>query len=616
MRSKSRRWIGVDGEGVGRKPHRYVLLACSDGDYIQQRGGLSTIDCLEFLLDLGTRDARVCGYFLGYDWTKILQDLTRSVSGRMAIYTLFRPELRARPGGGFAYVTYKRYRLHWLATAMRIADDRGRKVTVWDLGKYYQMPFCKMEGGKLIGALVKWNVGVEVQARIAAMKDKRDRFTYRDIKKIREYCFQEVEALKELADKLYQAHVDADLLGTGWYGPGSPAGVLLNRHGIREQRGHLPPHLLAPVAIAFAGGRAEISRNGPIKGPIGGYDISSAYPYHATNLPCLVHGRWVKVTKEKEIKRKDVAHAIVYGHIRELGAVAWGPLPIRTKKGEIVFPRSGASGWWWRDEWLAARAGWSGLEFECAYVLKRECDCQPFKFIPDLFELRKQVGKETGAGILLKLTINSLYGKLAQTVGNPQFASRAWAGMITSGTRAQVLRLMLKHERLDSVLMIATDGLFSTEILPMSDKIVLGGWERTIYDQITLIRPGQYWVDQEKIRARGLGRENLDKQAQRTLVRAIAKGVAGVVLKDKVGFGGAKQWVNGVDVEHLRVYPPYGEWLASPSHVSLEAGPIKRNPDWSLRALCGEESHPYGGGNTAAINELEDIFEQLRELTY
>ena len=157
MRTKTRRWIGVDGEGVGRDPHRYVLLACSEGDYIESRTGLSTVDCLEFLLDLSTRDARVCGYYLSYDWTMILKDLDNS-----ALFTLFRPELRAR-GNSFERVKFKkRYELHWLAGAMWIRDTKTkRKLTVWDLGKYYQGPF--------VNALQDWKIRVDVQKEIAAM---------------------------------------------------------------------------------------------------------------------------------------------------------------------------------------------------------------------------------------------------------------------------------------------------------------------------------------------------------------------------------------------------------------------------------------------------------------
>lgn len=670
MRTKARRWIGVDGEGVGREPHRYVLLACSDGDSIESRSGLSTVDCLDFLLDLSTRDARVCGYYLSYDWTMILKDLDD-----MALYTLFRPELRAR-GNTFDRVQYKRYELHWLAGAMWIRDTKSsRKLTVWDLGKYYQGPF--------VNALEDWAIRKDVQAEIAAMKKRRSVFTWREIKRIRQYCMNECEALAEFADAVEQAHKDADLTPRGWFGPGSTAGVLLKRHSIDERRGILPPRMLEAVAIAFAGGRAEISRNGYVRGPIHGYDISSAYPYHASRLPCLEHGRWERVTRERDLRGRGRVHALVHGHIHHCPG-SWGPLPVRLPKGSIVFPRGGASGWWWRDEWLAARRGWrKGLTFDHAYVLRQECDCHPFSFIPDLFRHRLAVGKETGEGKVLKLALNSLYGKLAQTIGKAQFASRAWAGMITSGTRAQVLDLMLRHKSNANVLMIATDGLFSTERIEGADicessdkdKIVLGGWEHKEHDSITLVRPGIYWLGgaqilpfpqaQEaseevarsvdavgsaihvrdrignaavlpadlvhvrevsgnvttlpvmqiggtKIRARGLGRDNLTN-AKVELALALHRGDQRVKLAARDAFGGAKLCIRAQRDGSVKRSRVYGQWHTMPTRVSLKPSP-KRARDWAPPLLDGVESLAYGTIDTRVTGEVFEILEMIRDL--
>lgn len=611
MRTKARRWLGVDGEGVGRSPHRYVLLACSDGDYVEDRRGLSTVDCLEFLLSLGTRDARVCGYFLSYDWTKILQDVTRA--DPLAVYALFRPELRTRQQGGFERVEFKRYRLHWLASAMWIRDDRGRHVTVWDLGKYYQGPFVE--------ALQDWKIRPDVQKQIAAMKKRRSRFKWSDMSQIRKYCMQECQALSEFGTKLELAHTNADLTPRSWYGPGSTASVLLNRHDIGELRGIVPPTLLEPVACAFFGGRAEISTRGYVQGPIAGYDISSAYPYHASRLPCLLHGQWEKVTRERSLRSKDVAQALVHGRI-ENARGAWCPLPVRLPNDTIVFPQSGASGWWWRDEWLTARRGWGdGLKFEHAYVLRRECDCKPFAFVPAVFDRRNQVGKNTGEGRVLKLAINSVYGKLAQTVGAGQYASRVWAGMITSGTRAQVLDLMLRHKRLDNILMIATDGLYSRELHDVDfhagtaskasvGRVVLGGWERDVHESMTLVRPGIYWLGKEKLRARGIGRANLSR-AKKRLQLALEREENEVWLAHRDHFGGAKQCIREHNGE-IKVSEQYGEWHPRPGRVSLSPTP-KRREDWSPPTLTDVESAPYGTQNTRVRGPVFEYFELLHE---
>lgn len=567
----------------------------------------------------------------------ILRDLRDS-----DLYMLFRPELRARQVGGFERVKYKGYDLHWLAGAIWLRDEH-RRVTIWDLGKYYQGPF--------VNAIKDWKIRQDVQGEIAKMKKRRSIFAWREISRIRKYCLNECEALAEFATAVEQAHIDADLKPRGWFGPGSTASVLLKRHNIQERRGIIPPIMLEAVACAFFGGRAEISTKGYVRGPIYGYDISSAYPYHASQLPCLEHGRWERVTRERALTGKRVVHALVHGHVHNAPG-DWAPLPVRLPNGSIVFPRSGASGWWWRDEWLAAREGWKGLQFDQAYVLHRECSCKPFEFLPELFAHRRAVGKETGEGKVIKLALNSVYGKLAQTIGKAQYASRVWAGMITSGTRAQVLRLMLRHKALDSILMIATDGLFSTEQHTVHNEIVLGGWERKEHDSITLVRPGIYWlggaqilafpVQEEmigtnadalirvrevngrvtllrapelggsKVRARGLGRDNLDN-AKVELALALERDDDRVVLAPRVAFGGAKLCVYGQDLEHLRRSEHYGQWHSMPTHVSLAPGP-KRAHDWSTPTLSDVESAPYGTLQTRKQGELFEILEMLRDL--
>jgi hypothetical protein len=284
-----------------------------------------------------------------------------------------------------------------------------------------------------------------------------------------------------------------------------------------------------------------------------------------------------------------------------------------------VFPNAGASGYWWREEWQAARAGWGkGIVFDHAYILRRECDCKPFSFLPELFAHRRAVGKESGEGKVLKLALNSVYGKLAQTIGGAQYASRVWAGMITSGTRAQVLRLMLRHTKLENVLMIATDGLFSRECHDVDTQIVLGGWERNEHESITLIRPGIYWLGNEKLRARGLGRDSL-KVAKRQLAAAVRKGVDEVRLADRTAFGGAKQCVTlppgsgeGELGDLIKRSAWYGEWHPIPTHVSLEPKP-KRAPDWSTHTLCDVESGAYGTRASRMQGEFFEFIELIRD---
>jgi hypothetical protein len=595
-RTKARRWLGIDGEGVGRKPHRYVMLACSDGDVIENAKGLGTRECLDFLIGLSTRDVRLCGYYLSYDWTKILADLPDE-----DLYRLFRPDTRAHEDRkGFEWITWGDYRIHWLAHAMWVANDE-RSVVVWDLGRFYQGPF--------VGALKDWGIAPEVQARIQAMKDKRSTFTWRQRKKIREYCLSECRALSELATALERAHTDAGVVPRSWHGPGSTAGALLHRHGISEMRGSHPAPVLAAAQIAYVGGRAEIACSGKIDRPVYGYDITSAYPYHASSLPCLMHSRWWRVGSERVLEREHVG--IVCGDIDRCNS-DWGPLPVRLRTGAIVFPRGGARGYWYRDEWLQARS-WpnSRLRFDHAFVLRCECECRPFAFLRSVFEERLRVGKSTGAGKILKLAMNSVYGKLAQNAGSGQYQSRIWAGMITSGTRAQVLSLMAQHKRLDSVIMVATDGVFSTEERDTPGPITLGGWERSDYpDGVTLVRPGIYFSG-DKLRARGMGRSSLQR-AKDELIAALDAGEPRALLSPRTAFGAATSTITrSRDGQLFRRSARYGQWYEIPTRISLSPAP-KRSHDWSPPLLDGVESAPFDATTQPEIAVFRDLLKEFR----
>ncbi len=91
-------YVGIDGEGQGRDVHRYILLAASteSGDrawWVHNQNGLTTVECLDFLLELPKNNLKAFAYSFGYDLTKILQDIPDDI-----LYLLFRPELRARVG--------------------------------------------------------------------------------------------------------------------------------------------------------------------------------------------------------------------------------------------------------------------------------------------------------------------------------------------------------------------------------------------------------------------------------------------------------------------------------------------------------------------------------------
>jgi hypothetical protein len=367
--------------------------------------------------------------------------------------------------------------------------------------------------------------------------------------------------------------------------------------GIKEQRGKSPEAMTTPIAQAFFGGRFEHSVMGPIEGPVYGYDISSAYPYQLYQLPCLLHGKWKRHVHESGLSGSSAA--LVRYCFSNARLQSWAPFPFRDRHGSICYPSVG-SGWAWLAEYQAGKRHFAGVEFIEAWVYHTDCDCRPFGTVAEYYRQRALVGKDA-AGIVIKLFINSLYGKLAQSTGlSPQFQSWIWAGMVTAGTRAQLLDLMARAPRWSDILAVATDGIYSRVPLRCPKPVdtgtsdlakPLGGWEEKVYPEgMFFLKPGIYFPlgdydISDSLRARGVGRKALLKNRER-IMKAYAAGKRKLRLPKIDRFFGCKSSVTS----KFRRTERYGEWLKVPVDVSFEC--VNRAEGLKPKQ-CKGESVPY-----------------------
>lgn len=593
-------FFGVDGEGQGRQSHLYVLLAASDesgerASQVENLAGLGTEECLWFLYNLPRR-ARLFGFALNYDLTKILQTMIGTQEGLRALYLLFRPEQRKRFGPesrkGPWPVLWRGWSLNLQGTKFSFgrSGPGGRKRILWDIWKFFQ---CKF-----VTALDDWKIGTPAERElIALMKDKRAWFDQQRPEDVKQYCFLECSKMAEQIRRLIEAHDGAGLPLKSFYGAGSTAAVLLEQMGVRNHIAQVPEEMRDAVACAFSGGRFEIGRIGSIPGPVHGYDISSAYPYQCCRLPCLVHGQWEHTTSYPRFERSRWALVRYEFDDSIRDERAWGALPFRFPRGHqeagsICYPRTSGGGWCYQDEFREASRLFPEIVFREAWVFTGECECMPFLKLPHIYRQRCIIGKE-GPGIVLKLGSNSVYGKLAQSVGNGQFNCWVWAGMITSGCRAQGLHALGLHRDWSKCLMFATDGILSLEKLvlpppedtgtanvyecqkhkrlctecPESERTYkpLGGWEYKPFERgAFLARPGVYFPldptdqDLKVLRGRGVGR-NVVLKNYRAIVDAWESWNRGgefpkVILDDVSRFCGAKTSIH-------RTKNAKGEWV-------------------------------------------------------
>jgi hypothetical protein len=634
-------YLGIDGEGQGKIDHKYIFLAVSNEDRtkrwsVENSNGLSTEQCFEFLLRLPVENHKIFAFAFHYDLTKILTDLDNKT-----LYYLFRPELRQRPKKtafmGPYFVQWKNYRINYQAAKFTLKYGK-KKIVIWDIFKFYQ--------SKFVSALQTWKVGNELLwSRMQQMKDQREHFDKLNFEQVKDYCFEECACMAELARKLTESHEKASLKLQSYYGAGSSASAMLKVMGIKEKINRdYPSEMRYAVSSAFFGGRFENSVIGPIQKKIFSYDISSAYPYQLFFLPCLWHGKWEKVSNRRDLELSDVRQAIIHYKlekaIQHYHHRGWAPFPFREENGSICFPKNSGGGWVYRDEYLSGERIFSGVRFLEAWILRSSCDCRPFQKISEYYRERCKIGKE-GPGIVIKLGCNSCYGKLAQSVGNAVFNSWLWAGMITSGTRAQLLELLSLHKNWQNVLMMATDGICSLEdievplpldtgtfdVMDGNTKKPLGGWEKKVIPQgMFLARPGIYFPLQptekqiKEIRGRGVGKsvvlENWSRimnawpvkdMNQTIAITNVSRfcgaktsiSVAGLIRKLPDGTIEDNRVFHRAEGNHQKGEPSYGQWIKRSVDMSFNPEPkrarvSKNSVTLELRSFQQtQESTPY-----------------------
>jgi DNA polymerase type B, organellar and viral len=559
-----RPFVGVDGEGCGINwigQQNYVLLVAGDRsvqagairpgyDYSQR---LYTDECLEFILSLD-RGAIHIGFFFNYDVNQIFRDIQPDSLSGIRLPREFDPEIgRDRPGRlikpgiydprrgkhGFFPVYWANYAIDYverqylrvarvdLVTNKRTGVTRrgivpGTSRTIYEAWGFFQCSFVK--------AINAWQVGTDAE-RLLISDNKAQRNTFNVLTpQIVEYCKLECRLLAEMMEKLREACKEADCVPGRWTGAGQIAVALLDRHkyprrplveGEVESR---VPKLRRPsrgiefetvASAAMFGGHFEISGTGrfPVMYE---YDINSAYPYQMPKLPCPLHTRWEKIENPKELPTGELYIANVnFSHHK---SKIWAGLPFRYK-GHIFHPLRGRGTYWGveidaairncKTTILRVNELWIG-RCECPL----ECSEHLMAWVGEVYEARVKLGK-ADKGVVLKNGSNSLAGKMMQHSGRFPFHDIVAAGLITAGTRSQLLDAL--GQAPDDVWMVATDAVYSTVPLdlycgdPNGDELArkpLGAWEAHRHEDFTIVQPGFYWSEkndkpEQKIQTRG-----------------------------------------------------------------------------------------------------------------
>ncbi len=605
-RSQSKPFVGVDGEGgnIGDRHYYTVLRAGEDELYTGKP--LSSLECLRFISNLSPRNTYV-GFFFGYDITKIVEDLPMPVLQALADSkrrTVIDPSGYSRVVPIFWEGYYINYQMGGKKFSVR-RDGTDRNITIYDVGAIFQSSFIK--------AIDAWEIPTPEEREII-VKGKGGRGTWEmATDEIREYNRLECILLARMMDKVRNACRKVGIVPKTWTGAGQLAESLLKTHQLDEYIGKLPSHLIEPTACAYFGGRFEIVYQGMIN-DVWEYDINSAYPAAMKDLPCLKHGSWEREDNVSYSEDISLCHVTWKPRHEIKDPRTLGPFPFRTPDGSVFEPAKG-KGWYWGPEVkVAVASGLWNVEIDEVWTWHPHCQHRPFEWVEDLYNYRKSLpGQE---GIVLKLAINSIYGKTAQTIGNPKFYSSVYSGMITSRVRAKILQ---EAYRIGGCFMFATDAIY------IHDKDAspqlggrLGEWEGNHYDKYFVMLPGLHFNREggkSKTRGIPISQVNTTKIIE-TFEKSVFNGVYQITLDT---FWGLRICTHLGDKDRL------GQWTKETRNYRFIAAADKRyywtlyegdkeEKFWVLGIIDrsdNEESAPYM--RSMYIQSEQEKIEQLIE---
>lgn len=494
-----REFAGVDGEGgdIAGK-HEYLLLRA--GEFAVETGKpLTPYECFGFLADL-PKDKIWVSFAFDYDVTMMIRHLHPS-----RVEALFNRDdrvIRNKDGentGRFfpVKVGHGEFEIDYMPhKEFRVRRTGGKWTVVSDVFTFFQSSFVR--------ALQKWYVDepdmhplIERIAEGKAMRNEFGEVTEYE----REYNLLEVRILAKLMERFRAMCIELDIKPRKWQGPGNLVSAVFKREGLPTKHDNdVPFEVMQCANAAYYGGRFEVKDYGHIPGPIYQADLNSAYASYYKHLPCLIHGGWEYINElpqdSESIWFADVSFVHPEGY-------AWYTLPVRSESGTLLFPRQ-ARGWYWCHELRIAQKYGATLHIHGGWRYIRNCECRHFDWVYALYDERDRVGKTSGKGKVLKIVLATIYGKLAQSKGNPVFANPIWSGLVVSYCRARLADATLSMDKGHDVHMLATDGLFSTNPRTLDIGEALGQWTVTKHDDLFIVQSGIYFVPGEKPKTRGV----------------------------------------------------------------------------------------------------------------
>lgn len=527
-------FVGVDGEGWTDENgvHYYAQLSVGDRTLFGA-DHLDFLDIAEFLCTCYEEDGKdghtsYVGFYLGYDFSMWFRSLPAERARMLLSKEGIASRRRINSGGntipfpvrygGFEFdiLGDKRFKIRREMGAL--GDDEQGADNPWmyinDAGPFFQCSFLTAINPQ------NWPDGSpcspDQYATILEGKSHRADAWTRDTWLSSESSLTRYNVTENLVLASVMQRYEAGLRASGvrlkkdqWYGPGQAAQEWMKKEGVTygsTVQARVGPEILDFARESYYGGRFEVFAHGIVPGLSYEYDINSAYPWAMAIMPAWEEAGYEWATDgqlTEELWRRPFA--LLDCTTAGSDPVAGG-LAHRRKDDTIYYPLK-SRGVRWSFEVLAAmEAGLvDSVEVHRAVLISPAGDSVLSERVPQMYQQRKDVGKNTSHGKGIKLVLNSLYGKQAQSIGSPKFSNALAASFITAWCRTMILTAIATHPtKSQSLLMIATDGVYFADAHPYLDvdKERLGAWDATEKPGLTIVMPGVHYDDKGRELAR------------------------------------------------------------------------------------------------------------------
>lgn len=554
---RDRPFIAWDGEGYTvAGSHHYALFGSSTG--LRVSGRLTWRDCMRLLFEADA-DAHHVIYAGTYDVVMMFRDTPIAAQ-------LLKGET----------VVLEQYRLRFLrGKFLRVTDrEKHETRTLFDVFTFFGTSFVK--------ACREYLGASSMLDEMEEMKSQRSLFTKNDVLNgaVEPYMASELKMLVELCTALRERLAMVNIHPAQWHGPGAVASTVLRDHGIKKHKGVYSEEFRQVAESAYYGGRFEQFKRGTYEGTVYQYDIRSAYPDAMQHLMSLANVRWTRVRSPK------IVDPLLPTGLYKVECMRtnhpFGYLPYRNKAGSIYYPQW-VDGWYWgveipRDLWSFIEEAW----FPCE---QGPVDIFPFTFVAEMYEQRAKLkAANQPHQLALKLALNSLYGKLAQSKGAskdglkwkyPTFHESVWAGWITAYTRRKISDA-LHSVNPSSIIATETDSVFSLEPLPVSVGEGLGEWDCDVLDGIKYIQSGVSLVKRNNtwnFKTRGFTVKRTENEVE----------IWSKFLAMKNPILTVKQTRFGTDARQ----DTFGQWYETTHNLRFDNGMEKRIHNWCPNCEVG-----------------------------